>query len=252
MSGNKALRRAAELPDIIRIKGDVPLIRDLTELITPQIAQEMLKHNKANRPVNWKKVEEYADIMSKGEWKLTSQGIIFDNHGELLTGQKRLWAVIYSDTAVYMRVSRGCPADTVRMLDRGEPQSARDLAARETTRKHSPYEISIARGALLLRGIVKPSKDKLADYLIEKKVILSEILSQTKGTKKTRGVLMVLAAISLMDDISSIKLKSCNAESYAKELDSILCPSSAEECWGRGTAFTVAMGQAKKCIERKA
>ena len=59
MAGNKALRRAEKTKDSIRIGGDVPLSVDTTELITPIVAQEMLKCNKANRPVNWNKVEEY-------------------------------------------------------------------------------------------------------------------------------------------------------------------------------------------------
>lgn len=246
----KALRRAMETKDHIRIAGDVPLIVDSTELITPVIANEMLKKNKANRPVNWKKVEEYADLMAKGEWKLHSQGIIFDTAGNLLTGQKRLWAVVYSDTPVYMRVSRGCPADTVRILDRGEPQSARDMAARETTRKHSPYEVSLARGNLILRGITKPSKDQLADVMVEKASIFSAVLTETKGTKKTRSILMVLSAVCFIcTDVADARVMSLMTEKYSSALDSELAPGSAEQCWGRGAAFTVAMSQARKCVE---
>ena len=44
MSGNKAMRRAAMTKDAIRISGDVPLITDTTELITPELAQEMLSN----------------------------------------------------------------------------------------------------------------------------------------------------------------------------------------------------------------
>ena len=137
MIKGKALRRALESKDAMRINGEIPLIVDTTELITPAIAQEMLKHNKTNRPINWRKVEEYADLMAHDQWKLHSQGIIFDPDGNILTGQKRLWAVVYSGKDVLMRVSRGCPADTVRILDRGTPQTARDMASRETKRKHT-------------------------------------------------------------------------------------------------------------------
>jgi hypothetical protein len=247
MKGNKAMRRAMETKDFIRVNGGVPLIVDTTELITPTLAQEMLEHNKANRPVNWKKVEEYADIMSKGEWKLHSQGIVFDSCGNLLTGQKRLWAIVYSGVSILMRVSRGCPADTVRIMDRGEAQSARDLAARETTRKHSPYEVSLARGVLILQGINKPSKDQLADVLIEKSEIFSTILSETKGTKKTRSVLMILAAMGfLSSDKMKAKSMSRHVEKCSSELDLALLPGCAEKCWGKGAAFSVAMGQAQR------
>ena len=250
MSGNKALRRAFKVSDGIRISGNVPLITDTTELITPQIAQDMLKHNTNNRPINWRKVEEYADIMAKGRWKLHSQGIVFDENGVLLTGQKRLWAVIYSETNVYMRVSRGCPADTVRMLDRGEPQSARDLAARETERKHSPTETSIARGISVLRGVNKPSRDILADILVEKAEILKIVQDETKGTKKTKPILMILAAICKEhNDIDKIRDLAHKVEGIAQKLEQSLHPSTADKCWGKGVAFVLAMESAKKCVQ---
>jgi len=250
MIKGKALRRALETKDAVRITGDVPLITDTTELITPQIANEMLKNNTRNRPINWKKVEEYADIMARGEWKLHSQGIVFDENGVLLTGQKRLWAVIYSETSVYMRVSRGCPADTVRILDRGEPQSARDLAARETGRKHSPTETSIARGISVLRGVNKPSRDFLADILVEKTEILKIMLDETKGTKKTKPIMMILAAIcNEHNDRDKIKNLSRNVEGIAQKLEQSLIPSTADKCWGKGVAFVLAMESAKQCVQ---
>lgn len=245
----KALQRAMSCSDSIRLTGNVPLIIDKTESITPLIAHEMLQHNKNNRPINWKKVEEYADMMRKGEWKLHSQGIILDEKGNILTGQKRLWAIIYSDVAVNMRVSRGCPSDTARMIDRGDPQSSRDLAARETTRKHSPYEVNLARAMLVLRDNTKPSKDQIADIMIQKAEIFKTVLSETKGTKKTRSILMILAVICFMSrDIAEAKALSLQAENFATKLDNLLSPSSADQCWGKGVAFTLAMKQAQMSV----
>lgn len=248
MIKGKALRRALETNDAIRIAGKVPLIVDKTELITPEIAQEMLKKNNNNRPINWNKVEEYADIMRKGEWKLHSQGIILDPSGNILTGQKRLWAIIYSDTAVYMRVSRGCPSNTVRLIDRGTPQTSKDLASRETKRKHSTTELSIARAMLILSG-KKPTADAIADIMIERSEDLATVLKESKGTKKTRAVLMVLAAIiqSTTNTQNLIRLTK-EIEILAHNLERQLEPANAEKCWGRGAAFSLAMEQARKII----
>lgn len=246
----KALRRVMEAKDLIRINGDVPLIVDTTELITPDMASEMLKHNTNNRPINWRKVEEYANIMISGAWKLHSQGIVFDEKGVLLTGQKRLWAVVYSGVSVYMRVSRGCPADTVRIMDRGEPQSARDIASRETERKHSPVEASIVRGIAILHGITAPSKDILADLIITNKDRLKIILNETKGTKKTKLLLMAMAAIceqSKSDNDVKNNIKS--VEEIATDLERKLFPSDANRCWGRGVGFVLAMELARKCVD---
>jgi hypothetical protein len=246
----KALRRALSTNDAIRLAGDVPLIVDKTEFITPQIAQEMLKLNKHNRPINWKKVEEYSRAMSAGEWKLHSQGIILDAKGNILTGQKRLWAVVYSGTSVYMRVSRGCPADTVRLIDRGTPQTGRDLAARETERKHSATEASIARGVAFLRGHKIITPDVIADIMIEKEKSFQVILGETKGTKKTKAVLMILSAIAYMvGEPLAIKSLSNRVEGMAAILEKRLLPSTADKCWGRGVAFILALEQAKKCVE---
>ena len=82
MSGNKALRRALETSDALRVNANVPLIVDRTELITPEIAREMLKKNQRNRPINWTKVDEYAAIMKAGKWELHAQGIILDTEDE--------------------------------------------------------------------------------------------------------------------------------------------------------------------------
>ncbi len=253
MSGNKALRRALDTKDAYRIGGQrpIPLIQDKTELITPEIAQQMLESNKKNRPINWKRVEQYAVIMRAEEWELNPQGIVFDKNGDLQTGQQRLWAVIYSKKSIYMRVSRGSPSTIGKVLDRGMPQSARDLATRDTGRKHSPVEASIARAILVLKGTLKPSTDMLAEQIRGDDHLVARILKETSGTKKTKPIMMILAAICA--DISEIK-RACDlakrVEELGSKLEKDLEPESAERCWGRGAAFTLAMERAKKIVDK--
>ena len=251
MGGNKAARRAAEVKDGYRIIDSeaIPLIRDKTELITPELAKEMLKRNKKNRPINWRKVEQYADMMDSGDWKVHSQGIVLDNHDNILTGQKRLWAVIYSNTAVHMRISRGCPEETAKYLDRGTPQSSRDLATRETGRKHSPTEASIARGVCVLRGILKPSNNDLAEVMAEKASWMEEILKQTKGNKKTKPLLMILASVCQdAKNHAEVEYLSIRALQLADKLVEKLLPEEAARCWNKGAAFTLAMQRAQEIV----
>lgn len=249
MIKGRALRRALETQDAIRINGDVPLIVDTTELITPEIAQEMLKKNKSNRPVNWRKVEEYAKIMERGEWKLHSQGIIIDPRGNLLTGQKRLWAVIYSGKNVYMRVSRGCPTVTQNIIDRGIPQSARDLASRETDQKHSPIEASMARGICALEGKYKPTIDELGKIIVQNKEKAKIVISETNRIKKNKSILMVLSAICFVSngngDISKLTPL---ISKLVDRLDTALIPQTTNQCWGRGAAFGLAMQHCKRIV----
>lgn len=249
MSGNKAMRRALETSDAIRVSANIPLIIDKTELITPAVAQEMLKRNERNRPINWKAVEKYAEIMRAGKWELHAQGIVLDEHGNILTGQKRLWAVVKSGVNVYFRVSRGNPASSATLLDRGTPQTARDLAARNTERKHSPTESSIARAIALLRGKNRPSVDDLADLMTEHADIVERLLTETHGTKKTRAVLMMLAVIAenpdLHGDVSHLVQR---LKELTDRLETALAPASADACWGKGTAFTLAITHAKRIL----
>jgi hypothetical protein len=251
MSGNKAMKRALQ-KDPIRANGDVPLITDSTELITPEMAQEMLRRNKNNRPINWKKVEEYADIISKGEWRLHAQGIILDEDGNILTGQKRLWAIIYADTAVLMRISRGNPKSTAKLLDRGDPQSARDLASRASGRWHSPTESSIARACEALNGNMKPSKDRLAERMEENAARAEAALQATKGTKKTKPILMILAAICMeAETLAQVREWSKLSQQMAGRLETALAPHGVAKCWNKGVAFGLAMERAKEIVKKR-
>jgi len=244
----KALRRALETHDALRVNASVPLIVTTTELMTPDLAKTMLAKNRKNRPVNWRKVDEFAEQMRCGEWRLHDQGIMLDTEDNILTGQKRLWAVIRSGVNIYMRVSRGNPPDTATVIDRGVPQSSRDLAARETGRKHSPTEVSVVRAMLVLSGCVKPSTDELAAALADQTGVLAIVLAQMQGMKKTREVLMVLAAlIARFGDQASAHLTALPI--LVDQLQTRLAPRTAAECWGRGAAFSLAMEQARQLVQ---
>jgi hypothetical protein len=243
----KALRRALET-DALRVNADVPLIVTTTELITPDSAKAMLQRNHKNRPVNWRKVDEYAAQMRAGLWRLHDQGIMLDTHDNILTGQKRLWAVIRAGVNVYMRVSRGNPSDTATLIDRGVPQSSRDLAARETGRQHSPVEVSIVRACLALNGRLSPSPDDLATALEYYAPVLARVVSQMRRMQKTRDVLMILGAlVARFEDHADTYL--VHVPLLVDALQARLRPRTAAECWGRGAAFSLAMEQARQLVK---
>lgn len=250
----RALRRALETSDAHRVGGPglpIPLITDTTEAITPEVAYEMLLKNTKNRPINWRKVDEYAELMRDGKWQLTAQGIILDGHGNILTGQKRLWAVIHANVTVYMRVSRGTPPSAANVIDRGDPQSARDLAARSTGRRHSPVEASLARAILAHRGVLRPGPDAIAAVISETAEAAARVVSLTRSVKKTRPVLMILAAI-LVDPPADMTAVCAATEEMARSLESVLLPQTPDRCWGHGAAFTLAMSHAKKITDKEA
>jgi hypothetical protein len=245
----KALRRALATKETHRLAMDLPLIVDTTEIITPNDAKVMLERNQLrNRPINWQRVEQYAAEMRAGNWKLHAQGIVLDGAGNVLTGQKRLWAVIHANVSVPFRVSRGSPQDVARLLDRHTPQSSTDLATRDTGRKHSPMESSIARAVLVLRNNLRPSKDELADVIVTNSDATQTVLRASAGTRKTPAILMVLAVATTMPDGQRVPVAQA-CEIIAASLSATLSPQTADKCWGRGAAFGLAMGVATKAVK---
>jgi hypothetical protein len=80
------------------------------ERITPAIAMEILeKHNPRNRSISERTVQSYAMDMKENRWTLTHQGIALDENGDLLDGQHRLWAVVFSGVPTEFWVFRGAP-----------------------------------------------------------------------------------------------------------------------------------------------
>lgn len=98
-----------------------------SELITPEVAKDMLTHNLVNRTVKRSAVETYARDMKRGVFKESPQGISFDTEGTLIDGQHRLLAVIASGVPVTMYVTRDCAKDSADYIDRGVTRSVKDV-----------------------------------------------------------------------------------------------------------------------------
>jgi hypothetical protein len=80
------------------------------ETITPEIATEILeKRNPRNRTISEGTVSAYATDMRNKRWTLTHQGLAFDENGDLIDGQHRLWACFQSGCSFESNVTRGIP-----------------------------------------------------------------------------------------------------------------------------------------------
>jgi hypothetical protein len=95
-------------------------------LVTPEIATKWLGTQKGNRPLSDARVKEYENEMRRGNWRLTHQGIAFDEDGKLVDGQHRLWAVIDSECSVPMFVAFDLSTDCVVEIDGGRPRNLPD------------------------------------------------------------------------------------------------------------------------------
>ncbi|MFF5517629.1 hypothetical protein [Streptomyces coeruleorubidus] len=85
-----------------------------------------MRTNTLNRPLSRQTVTQLARAIERGEWKLTHQGIAFDENGQLVDGQHRLEAVVKAGTAVNMLVAHGVPRAAFTVMDTGRKRTGRD------------------------------------------------------------------------------------------------------------------------------
>lgn len=96
--------------------------------ITPEMAERWLEKNVShNRKVSMKKIDEYAIAMESGKWRTTHQGIAFDDKGNLLDGQHRLFAIYKSRRTITMFVFRDMDPDNFHAIDVGRNRTAADM-----------------------------------------------------------------------------------------------------------------------------
>lgn len=103
------------------------------EVITPDIAHELLKFNTNNRKVSNVVVQIYAQSMKDNKWPFTGHPIVFGKSGKLLDGQHRLLAVIKSNTSQSFVIVRGVTNEdqVFAAIDTGKIRSAADVLSKE-------------------------------------------------------------------------------------------------------------------------
>lgn len=141
-----------------------------TITITPELAREYLAKNiDKNRPIRKAVVHSYAEQMKRGEWKITPQGISFDQKGRLIDGQHRLMAIIESGAKVPMYVTTGVPVDRMMMIDCGAKRTAADIlsiANPKLGKLYSKQTCAIAVDLMRQLSIAhKPSTTQIGEYI---------------------------------------------------------------------------------------
>lgn len=93
--------------------------------VTPEQAAAWLAAQGKNRPVNRGRVAAFARQMKNGGWRVTHQGIAFDEDGGLVDGQHRLAAVIEAGVSVAMMATWGISRDVMKSaVDRQSKRTA--------------------------------------------------------------------------------------------------------------------------------
>ena len=96
--------------------------------ITPQIAEDMLRRNSANRKVSLQAVKKYYNVMKIGGWRRTGQPMIVNREGKAEDLQHRAWASYLGKVSFTSYVITDVPAepDMFAYIDDGKPRSAAD------------------------------------------------------------------------------------------------------------------------------
>lgn len=95
--------------------------------ITPELAEWLLTYrNSHNRPLMQARVQHFADIIERGEWLLTSQGISFSRDGRLNNGQHRLSGILRSGRGVPILCTFGEVEKAFLVIDQSRGRTAGD------------------------------------------------------------------------------------------------------------------------------
>jgi hypothetical protein len=163
-------------------------------LVTPHLAEQWLAANADNRRIRPSHVDNLAEEMRTGRWRVTHQGIAFSSAGRLIDGQHRLHAILASGQPCTLAVFTGLDDDMFGALDRGARRTVSD-EMNEDPRLVEPCTW-IAR---VMRSNDKrsPSPAEVADifdlYRQEAKTVLEGALKQRTGRTAApiKGALML-------------------------------------------------------------
>lgn len=111
-----------------RIKEAAPSLGILIKVkITPEIAKDLLRLNEGNRALDGELVNSFAEDMKKDKWKYAGGIINISKENKLLDGQKRLMAIVESNTTQVLNIQCGLDKETFAVMDTGKSRSASDV-----------------------------------------------------------------------------------------------------------------------------
>ena len=142
-------------------------IETKVESIGPATAKVYLESAAPNRKLNRRAIGRYVHAMKGGGWRVTHQGIAFNEQGQLIDGQHRLTAVIESGKTVQMNVSRYSANAPMSVLDSGVSRSVGDrVQIAGTIPAHSHRIVSVLNAMLIAETGATPA-DTLQPHEIE-------------------------------------------------------------------------------------
>ena len=138
------------------------------ETIGPATAKVYLTKAAPNRSINKRNVDRLAKAMASGAWRVTHQGIAFDENGQLIDGQHRLAAIVQSGKTIKLLVSRYSADAPMSVLDSGSSRSVSDrVQIAGIIPEHAATTVAIIN-AMLIAETGGYRKEALQPHEIEK------------------------------------------------------------------------------------
>jgi hypothetical protein len=175
-------------------------IETKTELISPEQAREILSQQKGNRKLSSSFVEYLAREIVSDNWKLTHQGICFDESGHLIDGQHRLAAIVKANKAILTLVTRGVSReDSLRAVDQGRLRTRGQLFGMRNE-KNAVMKASICRSMSIFlnpdlpySSSLGPSED--AAILHEYRNAIEKVITLGVSSKRMSARFYAVAAL---------------------------------------------------------
>ena len=176
----------------------------IEETVTPAQAEIWLRTQAPNRTPIRSHVNYLATEIRAGRWRVTHQGIAFDNHGVLLDGQHRLMAIVAAGLPVRVLVTRGLSReDALAGVDVGKNRSRAQLLAMQGV-SNSTVKAAICRAIAVMTTPDLPytqSLGPLADQEIFARYRnkIESVLERGGTGRKLPS--QFLAVVTLVDDV---------------------------------------------------
>ncbi len=100
----------------------------------------------------FRRVEQYAEMMKRGDWLPTDQGIGINTKGQAINGQHRLNAIIKADKPITMLVVRGLMDRALLVTDQGAKRTAHDQIKLREGFEVQPIHIAVAKSMITSVG----------------------------------------------------------------------------------------------------
>jgi len=173
------------------------MIKFREEIVTPEMAHQLLAVTPHARQIVASRVKTYAADMARGWWRLTAEPVKIAEDGLLLNGHHRMHAVVMAGVKVRMHFAYGVSADTKIVQDTGLGVRARDWS----DRKNVGHGLAIMNAILRATGYIHHTASKLCLFAMwdEFGDEHLQFASATKSRSVNASARMALALVHRVD-----------------------------------------------------